>query len=170
MLAFHPGRIARATALLTALVLVGMTWGCASSGLRGTEIRDLGRGTQRDISLAVQDEVAKQGYLLTTYTETSTRMYWETSWLIREPFEDEVSKGVDRIRTRVIIRAQRGASDFFLVTLRMENEATGLAPDGEWHRMPSTEMFRDHVRELSTAIELRIDAGMRTRGPPPTLP
>lgn len=143
--------------------LLLMALGCGGGALRGTEIRDIGRGTQPDIASAVPEELANHGYVLSTYTETTTRLYWETSWLLREPFEDESQRGVDQIRTRVIIRAQRGASDLFLVTLRMENYATGLLPDDQWHPMPSTEAFRDHVRSLADAIQIRIDAGMRTR-------
>lgn len=140
------------------------TWACGGASLRGTEVRDLGRGTQRDITLAVQEEIAKHGYLLTTFNETTSRLYWETSWLVREPFEDEVDRGVERVRTRMIVYAQRGASGFFLVTLRTENYATGVTPEGDWAPIESTEMFLDHVRDLATAIQLRIDAGMRIRG------
>lgn len=152
-------------------LLVGMlllvTLGCGGASLRGTEVRDLGRGTQRDITLAVQEEMAKHGYLLTTYTETTSRMYWETSWLVREPFDDEIERGVERVRTRMTVQAQRGASGFFLVTLRAENYATGITPGSQWSPMPSTEMFLDHLRALSSSIQLRIDVGIRTRGPEP---
>lgn len=138
-------------------------FGCGGGVLRGTEIRDVGRGTEPDIASAVWEELANHGYVVSTYTETSTSLYWETSWLFRDPFEDETGSGVDRIRTRVKIRARRSASDLFLVTLRMENFATGLFAGDQWHPMPSTEAYKDHVRSLTDAIQIRIDAGMRTR-------
>lgn len=151
-------------ALPAALMLAAE--GCGGASLRGTEVHDIGRGTRVDITSAVTEEIANFGYALNTYTETTTRLYWETSWLIREPFGDESARGVEQVRSRVIIRARRGASDLFLVTLRVENYGAGSGAAGEWYPLVSTEQFQEHVRSLANALQIRIDAGMRTRGPP----
>ena len=94
--------IAGAGRIWSALVLAILVAGCGAS--LGRQLReDIGRATLRDIQLHVPEVLADHGYTINQRRETRTRIYYETSWLYRAPFDDELPSGVCR-------RCGRGSS------------------------------------------------------------
>lgn len=145
---------------------LGMTLllsGCGASLSRGVLSNDLGRGTRRDIATFVREILYRHGYVIQQVRETSNTIYYETAWMRREPFEDEAARGAEESRSRIIVEARKGGAETFSVRLRAENTALVFQYPGEWRPMAATEMFRDHVREISNAIRMEIDAGVRVR-------
>lgn len=145
-----------------------MAAGCAGASLqRGILRHDVGRGSRGDIQSFIPETLIRHGYHIQQHRDTGTLIYYETAWLHREPFEDEVEACASECRSRIIVEARRRGGNLFSVTLRAENavlaESSGLEPSGNavWTPLPPTDRFREHVGELSTAIAMRIDAGVR---------
>jgi len=140
--------------------------GCAglSRADIGTLRYDVGRGSRGDIELVVPDMLARYGYEMDQRRDTGRRLYFQTAWLHREPFEDEDRCDID-CRTRITVEARRAGNEFYSVTLRAENAAFEVRPtageSGRWVPYPATEMFRAHVTELTEEIGMQIDAGVR---------
>jgi len=146
---------------LAAFVVVA---GCASLPRAAIETLryDVGRGSRSDIESVVPDMLARYGYRMDQRRDTGRRMYYQTAWLHREPFEDEDRCAIN-CRSRIIVEARRMGVRFYSVTLRAENSAFEVAPGGTetWGSYPATEMFREHVTELAEEIGMKIDAGVR---------
>ena len=154
------GGAGRACSAVAAIVLLA---GCGAS-LGGRQLRDdIGRATLRDIQLHVPEVLAAHGYTINQTRQTVGRIYYETSWLYRAPFEDEVERGVQEVRTRFIVQGRRGGSDFFDVEVRVENAVRGILPSGEWSPLLTSD-FRDHMRSVSDELMMNINAGVRVRG------
>ena len=150
----------RAGSALAAIVLLA---GCGAS-LGGRQLRDdIGRATLRDIQLHVPEVLADHGYSINQTRQTVGRVYYETSWLYRAPFDDELERGVREVRTRFIVQGRRGGSDFYDVEIRVENFVRGTLPSGDWSPL-ATPDFRDHMRSVSDELMMNINAGVRIRG------
>ena len=155
----RPSAVGSWSALALAILLAG----CGAS-LGGRQLRDdIGRATLRDIQLHVPEVLADHGYTINQRRETRTRIYYETSWLYRAPFDDEIERGVQEVRTRFIVQGRRGGSDFFDVEIRVENAARGILPSGDWSPLVTPD-FRDHMRSVSDELMMNINAGVRIRG------
>ena len=124
---------------------------------------DIGRATLRDIQVHVPEVLADHGYSINQRRETRTRIYYETSWLYRAPFDDEIERGVQQVRTRFIVQGRRGGSDFFDVEIRVENSVRGILPSGDWSPLATSD-FEDHMRSVSDELMMNINAGVRIRG------
>lgn len=145
------------------LIVLGMSLllsGCGSLG--GGVGRDIGRATLRDIVLNVPEILNKHGYTVRQGTQTPKRVYYETSWLHRVPFEDESDTGAEEVRTRFIVEARKGASGYYNVRIRAENSVRGVSPDGGWTDL-ATNTFREHVRGVADDLMMEINAGVRVR-------
>ena len=136
--------------------------GCGAS--LGRQLRDdIGRATLRDIQLHVPEVLSDHGYTINQRRETRTRIYYETRWLYRAPFDDEVERGVQEVRTRFIVQGRRGGSDFYDVEISVENAVRGILPSGEWSPLVTPD-FEDHMRSVSDELMMNINAGVRIRG------
>jgi len=124
---------------------------------------DVGRASRFDVLDKVERILNLQGYTVQERRDTGSLIQLATSWTTRPPFDDEVEKGATEARTRVIVEARQQGNDLFAVVLRAENSVLTEGIDGTWKALPPTEMFRGHVRELSNALALEIDSGVRTR-------
>lgn len=144
-------------ALAAALLLVG----CAKASLDQNAPRPIGRATQRDISIFVPQALNRHGYAVVDYRETRNTIYFATAWEHRAPFEDEAEDGATQCRTRITVEARKGGGEMYAVTLRVENAALGSSPDAQWRPVAATPMFQGHVRAITSAIQLHIDAGVR---------
>lgn len=149
----------RALAALAACVVLA---GCGASLARQNR-SDIGRATLRDIQLHVPEVLADHGYSISQRRQTTTRIYYETSWLYRAPFDDEVERGAQEVRTRFIVQGRRGGSDFYDVEIRVENSVRGILPSGDWSPLATPE-FQDHMRSVSDELMMNINAGVRIRG------
>ena len=153
--------VARASNL-SALALALLLAGCGAS-LGRQNRADIGRATLRDIQVHVPEVLADHGYSINQRRETRTRIYYETSWLYRAPFDDEVERGVQQVRTRFIVQGRRGGSDFYDVEIRVENSVRGILPSGDWSPL-ATPDFEEHMRSVTDELMMNINAGVRIRG------
>ena len=157
---------ARALAGYTALLLTAC--GGTLADLGGTQ-QTIGRATHRDISIEIPATLRRWGYAIYYNRETSSTLHIETSWQERVPFDDEAARGADAARTRFIAQARQSGPAIYTLRLISQNEVSlpdsigGSNPNG-WSRIPATEMYQDYVREISTEIELKVAAGLRTYG------
>ena len=94
---------------LAALTLSTLLFSACAASLGQQLRRDVGRATVRDIELHVPQILVRHGYTVVQQRRTSVRILYETSWLHREPFEDETERGVEEVRTRFFVEARRGA-------------------------------------------------------------
>ena len=124
---------------------------------------EVGRASRFDVLDKVESILNREGYTIQERRDTGSLIQLATSWTNRAPFEDEVQRGATEARTRVIVEARRQGNDIFAVVLRAENSVLTEGMDGTWQALPPTDMFRSHVRELSNALALEIDSGVRTR-------
>jgi hypothetical protein len=122
---------------------------------------DVGRASRFDVLNKVEAILNRGGYTVQERRDTGSLIQLGTSWTTRQPFEDEAARGATESRTRVLVEARRQGNDTYAVVVRAENST--LAEDGVWKALPPTPMFREHVRELSSALALEIDSGVRTR-------
>ena len=154
--------IAAGARALSTLALGVLLAGCGAS--LGRQMRnDIGRATLRDIQLHVPEVLADHGYSISQRRQTTGRIYYETAWLYRAPFDDEVERGVQEVRTRFIVQGRKGGSDFYDVEIRVENSVRGILPSGDWTPL-ATPDFEDHMRSVSDELMMNINAGVRTRG------
>lgn len=154
----------------TAVLLLGiLSSGCAGRlSSQGDVERTVGRATLRDIVVEVPTTLRRQGYVLYTTRRTERTVYFETSWRTRPPFEDEAESGASAARTRLVVRGREAGGNFYSLKLHAENQLQGLPSASDfsgtgWSTMPPTRMFKNYVRELSTAIRLQVDMGVRVR-------
>jgi hypothetical protein len=158
--------------LLWGAILIPALVGCGSASLPRDVVRfDVGRGSRGDIELVIPETLIRHGYAIQQRRDTGTLLYYETAWLNREPFEDEVEQCALECRTRIIVEARRQGGDIYSVTQRAENtflEAPSMASStGEpvWNPLPPTEKFREHIGQITEGISMRIDAGVRVFRP-----
>lgn len=141
------------------LALLALLAGCAlQSNLTQLEV---GRASRYDVLNKVEGVLNREGYTVQERRDTGALIQLASSWTTRAPFEDEAGRGVTECRTRIVVEGRRQGNDLFAVVVRAENSAQDEA--GVWKALPPTPMFRAHVRELSNALALEIDAGVRTR-------
>jgi hypothetical protein len=124
---------------------------------------DVGRASRYDVLNKIETILTREGYTVQERRDSGSLIQLGTSWTTRQPFEDEAARGVTEARTRVSIEARRQGNETFSVVLRAENSVLTDSGDGVWKALPPTTMFREHVRELSTALALEVDSGVRTR-------
>jgi hypothetical protein len=152
-----PARTAR---LLGPLALLFLSAACA---LQSNLIQlDVGRATRFDVLNRIETILNREGYTVQARRDTGALIQLETSWTTRAPFEDEADQGITEGRTRLVVEGRRQGNDIYAVVLRAENSVLA-GESGEWKPLSPTPMFREHVREVSNALALEIDAGVRTR-------
>jgi hypothetical protein len=142
-------------------LLLPLASGCAlQSNLIQMEV---GRASRFDVLNRVEALLTREGYVVQERRDSGSLIQLATSWTTRQPFEDEADRGATEARTRITVEARRQGNDIFAVVLRAENSVLTDTDAGVWKALPPTDMFRGHIRELSSALALEIDAGVRTR-------
>jgi hypothetical protein len=144
---------------------------CASTlAHQGTLDHAVGRGSFRDIMVEVPAVLQRYGYAIYQNRPTSSTLYLETGWQERAPFDDEAEEGVEYARTRFIARGRKAGPTMYTLTISAENQVmtppdttpeTAGRPATEWSVMAPTDMYRSYVREITTEIEMKVDAGLR---------
>lgn len=159
---------------LLACVLSGLLGSCAGSlANRGQVETTVGRATFNDIMNEVPSILRRVGYAIYEVRETGNSLYIETGWQERVPFDDEAEAGADVARTRFVARARKVGPALYTLRVTAENEVHGVAtpeelPEaaGGWSTMPATGMYKAYVLDITTEIQMKVDAGLRTYGVP----
>jgi hypothetical protein len=146
---------------LTFTLLLALS-ACATAGSRNLFQLDVGRGTRPDILEKVPRILDQQGYEVQERRDTGNVIQYMSTWVTRVPFADEAGRGAEEARTRVTFEARQQGGGFYVLTLK--SESTMLRTfDGQWVNLAPSPMFREHMREVSDALALEIDMGVRTR-------
>ena len=130
--------------LLSAAVLALV--GCAASG-GGSNLQSyrdqLGAATPGDLARETRLIFDRYQFEMERQDSSTTYQAYETRWLGRTPFQDELDSGVTEARTRLIVRGRarggggRGAGDVRQVEFFAENMVQ-LAGSTEWTRSMSS--------------------------------
>ena len=135
---------------------------CASTGRSNVLQTDVGRATRPDILDKVPRILDQQGYEVQERRDTGNVIQYMTTWVTRAPFEDEENRGATECRTRLTLEAREQGNGFYAVTLKAENTMQ-RSLDGQWVNLAPTTMFRRHLRDVTEALALEINMGVRTR-------
>ncbi|MCA9737438.1 MAG: hypothetical protein R3E98_17705 [Gemmatimonadota bacterium] len=157
-----------------ACLLTGLLGSCAGSlANRGQVETTVGRATFNDIMNEVPSILRRVGYAIYEVRETGSSLYIETGWQERVPFDDEAEAGADVARTRFVARARKVGPALYTLRVTAENEVHGVEPPealpdaaGGWSTMPATGMYKAYVLDITTEIQMKVDAGLRTYGVP----
>ena len=145
---------------------------CAGGIARlGTVDRTIGRATLHDIMEEVPYVLQQHGYAIYENRPTASTLYIETGWQDREPFDDEAKEGAEYARTRFIARGRKDGPATYSLTISAENQVMASADTGSratpvsssaWCTIRPTRMYQAYVREITTEIQMKVDAGVRT--------
>ncbi len=102
----------------------------------------------------------RYNYDFRTMRAEQSDVYVETEWLIRPPFGDEVSAGITKARTRIVLTGQhRGRASPTITgavrtTLRLRLEyAVTFAGTEEWTAHPFGETMKAYVKRLENELK-----------------
>lgn len=151
------------------LVLIG----CAgSSESRVTEERfttTVGTATLSDLRDNFEKIVLdRYHYEYEIQRETTTSLYYETRWKERSPFEDEAQRGIESVRTRVIVegrpRTRRGDEGGELYSVRFTGEMrVRYLTSDEWIASPISREARNFFRSITRDLDVELRSGFRGR-------
>ncbi len=151
--------------LATALAAGCASAGGSAGGLGSQFEQDVGDATPRDVERRTPQVLERYHYVVVRTETSDRRMYFETDWRQRTPFEDEVTRGISSVRTRIIVRARQrggaiGSSNLMTVDFIMENLALD-ARSGEWRQGVVTDMFRAYAKEIANRLKDEFTSGIR---------
>ncbi len=155
----------RTTALWLVTALASSTVaGCASGGsVRDPSVleREIGRVAYQDVRMSVDKILStKYAYPIRRFEENYNTLYFETDWIPRDAEADEANRGIQRVRTRIILTGRRGSQDVFRIQFRGESE---YLVDGQWQRLPLQSPQRDKLQRILTDLDMEMRSGVRTR-------
>jgi hypothetical protein len=144
--------------------------GCAgsSSGKKAashTYSTSLGTATTFDLNDATTQAFNKFQFQVLRYEESGDRIYVETQWKHRTPFEDEQQAGIVEARTRIIMEARPrirsgGGTKLHTIQLIGENSVV-FAVANTWVNAPLSSMCKDYLKRIADDLKTRFSAGMR---------
>lgn len=148
-----------------ALFLIGCATGRETTS-RTTYSTNLGTGTAPNINNYVPQIFNRYNFeTFRSYSEDS-EIYYESSWKVRDLFEDERQEGFNEVRSRIIVRARPRGRDLpgslalFAINFSVENETrTGTL---EWVPTELSQNSRDYFREISLELKALLESGFRT--------
>lgn len=133
-----------------------------------SQYRDsIGIGTTARIDNETNAILARHQYSIIR-SERSNDMYYETGWVPRLTFPDEVMAGVNDVRTRIIIRARPtnrgettlGAGPIQTYSISFEGHAEFRLIDSEdWQKLPLTKSRTDYFKEIAYQFRTKFDSG-----------
>jgi len=123
--------------------------------------REIGRVAYQDVNLTVDKILTtKYAFPIRRHEENYNTLYFETDWIPRDAEPDEVNRGVQRVRTRIILTGRRGSQDIFRIQFRGESE---YLIDGQWRRLPLQSPQREKLQRILSDLDMEMRSGVRTR-------
>lgn len=133
-----------------------------------SQYRDsIGIGTTARIDNETNAILARHHYSIIRI-ERSNDIYYETGWVPRLTFADEVLVGVNEVRTKVIVQARPtnrgettlGAGPIQTYSITFEGHAEHRLIDSEiWQKMPLTKSRTDYFKEIAYQFRTKFDSG-----------
>jgi hypothetical protein len=127
----------------------------------------VGTGTTARIDNETNAILARHQYTIIR-GERSNDIYYETGWVPRLTFPDEVIAGVKEVKTRVIIRARPsnrgettlGGGPIQTYNISFEGQAEYLMNDStEWQKLPLTQSRSDYFKEIAYKFRTQFSSG-----------
>ncbi|MFQ5674286.1 MAG: hypothetical protein ACE5G1_00185, partial [bacterium] len=144
-------------------VFVLFVAGCAGSAVGGKQstryLSDVGVATSYGFKQqAERILIQKHHFRIQRTEESGNRLYFETDWQTRQPFQDEWKQGVVDARTRIILEARphvrTGASTTLKVKFVGENMLL-FKKTGNWESGYVTQMCKNYFRKI--ALEFKTE-------------
>ena len=152
--------------LATALAVGCASAGGGSAGLTSQRFQqDVGNATARDVERRTPRILERYHYVIVRHETSERRIYFETDWRQRTPFEDEVARGISSVQSRIIVRARQrggaaGATALMVVTFTMENLVVD-EESGQRGLAVVTDMFRAYAKEIADRLKDEFTSGIR---------
>ncbi|HHJ34295.1 MAG TPA: hypothetical protein ENJ87_00875 [Gammaproteobacteria bacterium] len=150
------------------LLSSGFVWntGCSYSGSGAKEYKDfysnLGLANAADLEKIVFRMLDKHQYEIVRRTNSQEKIYYETAWRPRYPFDDEVKLGVSSARSRIIITARprdfggTGTFTIYRVKFYAENEVRFSDTSG-YTRIPISKKAKKYFRRIAGDIRTEVN-------------
>jgi hypothetical protein len=129
----------------------------------------IGVGTQARIDNQTNAILSRYHYSIIR-TERSNEIFFETNWVPRLTFPDEVLSGIKEVRTRIIIRARPSARGeivlggrpipVFNITFEGHTEYL-LIESNEWVSRTLTESRSQYFKEIAYEFRTQFSGGIR---------
>jgi hypothetical protein len=95
------------------------------------------------------------------------RLYLETRWRDRTPFEDEQALGIGAAQVRVIVRAnprsEMGMGNIYNVNIAVENRVQ-IRGSVDWSDASATPQYREWAQRVTEDLRRELDVGVRRYG------
>lgn len=163
--------IVMGTALFAATLFCGFT-ACSRALQPGSEANDarferqVGTGSAQDL-VSISTRVVRQHRFEIYKEEGAPRIYIETRWLDRHPFDDEQALGVTQAQTRLMLRGTSHGSTplgaLYRLDLTVENRVQLGAPD-EWTESMATADYRKYADRITEDLKRELTVGVRSWG------
>jgi hypothetical protein len=163
----HPGALS--TALFAAAFTVGALTACSRALRPGAEAnnarfeRQVGTGSAEDL-ITISGRVIRLHRYEIVKQEGAPRVYIETQWLDRHPFDDEQMLGVTRAQTRLLLRGTAHGSTplgpLYRLDLTVETRVQ-LAEPGQWTETMATDDYRKYADRITEDLKRELTVGVR---------
>lgn len=161
-----PVRLSR-TAAVIILFGIPAAAGCASLAEQGdpsTFRQDVGTSTRHDVLQESERLLLASGFQVRRQ-DTDPRIFIETHWRDRAPFQDEEESGVVDAQSRIVIvarpRTSTGLGELYAVEMQVENRVRRLE-DRNWVSLAASAQYREWAGQLVRQLRSRLDTGVRT--------
>ncbi|MCG8604187.1 hypothetical protein MJD09_04195 [bacterium] len=156
--------------MLLVLAMMPACAGSSSGGIATSQyLTNVGLATSGDFRQETQRIlVNKHNFVVQLFEESSGRVYFETQWQDRLPFEDEKEAGVTQARSRVILEGRsriRGGTGWQAATLKIsfkgENMLLFQNQDGWQVGSPMTPRCREYFKSIANEIKTEFATQVR---------
>ncbi len=152
---------------LFVILVFGASSGCGRHPGGGAhEYKDyttkLGLARPADLERVVFRMLDKHQYQIVRRTSSQEKIYYETEWRQRYPFEDEIKVGVASARSRIIITGRPrdfgGTGTYIVYRVRFiaENEVRFSDTSG-YTRIPISERAKRYFRRIANDIKTELN-------------
>jgi hypothetical protein len=158
--------VSRGSLFLLLLALMGCA--ASSSGSKSATLKytaDLGTATTFDFQEKSQRLLNKYQYQIERYDEFGPRLYLETQWKDRRPFDDEQNSGIVEARSKIILEAKphtRSAGTTRLNKVQLIGENLVIfAKTQAWVSVPLTPMCKAYFKQFADDLRTEFRTGFR---------
>lgn len=154
----------------TILILISFICGCAASSSGGkisliSYSTNVGVATTFDFKDKTERILNKYQFQIERYEEYGDRLYIETKWKDRIPFEDEKKDGIIAARSRLIVKARprtRTGITVKLNQIQFIGENLVLFANREsWRPAPLTKMCKAYFKQCADDLKTEFRTGIR---------
>lgn len=153
--------------LVIILFLIGCTGSSESRVTEGRYTTAVGTATFSGLRNNFEKIVLdRYHYEYEIQRETTTSLYYETRWKERAPFDDELQRGIEAVRMRIIVegrpRTRRGDEGGELYAVRFTGEilVNYIASD-QWISSPMSREARNYFRAITRDLDVELRTGFR---------